>query len=322
MPSLGCKVHQLKLHKLSAPGIFLISGLVLQFGDVKRALKSPLPLFLGLASISLVLPCLSCFLALQWPYLSRDLVYGVAVFMCMPTALSTGVQICTHYGGNPALALMLTVATNLMSIVTIPAFVTFFLGTGVNMNMKQVQANSSSLLRLDSFVLFRSLVKSILVPMVVGIALRAKSSAVCKWVDANKRTLSMLSACLLISVPLAELSVAVGKGVVLTYGELLQVAGLGLVFPLSFILFNTATARILLGKKVPEEIRRTVVVVSSLKTLPSAVMVIQKLQEIIPTLSGVALIPPMMFHIIQTILVSAYASNANNSSSSSSRTKE
>jgi predicted Na+-dependent transporter len=110
--------------------------------------------------------------------------------------------------------------------------------------------------------------------------------------------------------------------VVLTYGELLQVAGLGLVFPLSFILFNTATARILLGKKVPEEIRRTVVVVSSLKTLPSAVMVIQKLQEIIPTLSGVALIPPMMFHIIQTILVSAYASNANNSSSSSSRAKE
>ena len=63
MPSLGCKVHQLKLHKLSAPGIFLISGLMLKFGDVKRAVKSPLPLFLGKSfclSLSLSLSVCVC----------------------------------------------------------------------------------------------------------------------------------------------------------------------------------------------------------------------------------------------------------------------
>ena len=161
-PRIGCKVHALKLHKLSDPGIFLISGLMLKLGEVKRAVKSPLPLLLGLCTISLVLP-LSAPLALRYPFLSQDLVYGMAVFLCMPTALSTGVQICTHYGGNPALALMLTVGSNLVSIGTIPFFVTFFLSTGTSFELK-----------MDALVLFRSLVKSILIPMLVGIALRTK----------------------------------------------------------------------------------------------------------------------------------------------------
>ena len=212
---------------------------------------------------------------------------------------------------------MLTVATNLLSIVTIPALVTCFLtggggtGTETGAGTGALVQHSGQVLTLDSFLLFRSLVKSILVPMLFGIALRAKSGRVSKWVEENRKTLSMLSACLLISVPLAELSLAVGKGVVLTYRELLQVAGLGVLFPLCFILFNRATTTLFCGKRVPEEIKRTVVVVGSLKTLPSAVMVIQKLQEILPSLSGVALVPPMMFHIIQTILISAYASNTN-----------
>ena len=48
---------------------------------------------------------------------------------------------------------------------------------------------------------------------------------------------------------------------------------------------------------------------SSLKTLPSAVMVVQKMQEIVPELTGAALVPCMVFHICQTLLVSALASN-------------
>ena len=249
----------------------------------------------GLSTISLVLP-MSAHFALQWPYLSKDLVYGMSIFLCMPTALSTGVQICTHFGGNPALALMLTVGSNLLSIVTIPAFVTFFLGNDV----KQ--------LSLDAFVLFKSLVKSILIPMLLGIALRSRVPSISKWVDANRKVLSTLSALLLISVPLAELSISVSKGLILTPGELLQVAGLGVLFPTVFILFNLITTSVFC-KNVQGDIRKTIVIVCSLKTLPSAVMVIQKMQEIIPTLSGVALIPCMMFHIIQTLVISAFASN-------------
>lgn len=298
-PRLGCKVHALKLHKLSAPGIFLISGLMLKLGEVKRALRSPVPLVLGLAMISLVLPW-SARLALQWPFLSQDLVCGMAVFLCMPTALSTGVQICTSFGGNPALALMLTVGSNLVSIATIPFFVTFFLGA------------QNATLSLDALVLFRSLVKSILIPMVVGIAVRTKVAAVSDWVDRNRRALSMASASLLISVPLAELSASVAKGLVLGPSEVAQVAALGAAFPAAFMVFNALAARLVLGEGAEiREIKRTLVIVCSLKTLPSAVMVIQKMQEIAPNISGVALVPCMIFHIVQTLVVSAVASNSN-----------
>ena len=298
-PRLGCKVHALKLHKLSAPGIFLISGLMLKLGEVKRALRSPVPLVLGLAMISLVLPW-SARLALQWPFLSQDLVCGMAVFLCMPTALSTGVQICTSFGGNPALALMLTVGSNLVSIATIPFFVTFFLGA------------QNATLSLDALVLFRSLVKSILIPMVVGIAVRTKVAAVSDWADRNRRALSMASASLLISVPLAELSASVAKGLVLGPSEVAQVAALGAAFPAAFMVFNALAARLVLGEGAEiREIKRTLVIVCSLKTLPSAVMVIQKMQEIAPNISGVALVPCMIFHIVQTLVVSAVASNSN-----------
>ncbi|QDZ24250.1 putative sodium/metabolite cotransporter [Chloropicon primus] len=296
-PRIGCKVHALRLHKLSAPGIFLISGLMLKLGEVKRALKSPLPLLLGLCTISLVLP-LSAQLALRWPFLSQDLVYGMAIFLCMPTALSTGVQICTHYGGNPALALMLTVGSNLLSIATIPFFVSYVLAQG-----------SEIKLSVDAFVLFKSLVKSILVPMLAGVALRSKVPRVTEWVDANKKALSMVSASLLISVPLAELSSSVAKGLTLLPSELAQVAALGVCFPAAFMAFNAVTTRCFLGG-LPQDIRKTLVIVCSLKTLPSAVMVVQKMQEIVPTLSGAALVPCMMFHIIQTLLISAAASGA------------
>ena len=326
-PALGCTVHRLKLHKLSAPGIFLISGLMLKLGDVRRALKSPLPLVIGLSAISLVLPW-TAYLALKAhsaalnalgstsPFLlSNDLMSGVAVFLCMPTALSTGVQICTHFGGNPALALLLTVGSNLLSIATIPFFVTAFLtghlGGLAGAGAGGVTGQTTIQLQLDSMVLFKSLVKSILIPMLFGIGLRTKIKAISNWVDGNRKVLSMLSALALISVPLAELSSSVSKGLVLTFGELLGVATLGIAFPLFFILINFAATRVFL-KETSLEIRRTLVIVCSLKTLPSAVMVIQKLQDIVPTLSGVALIPCMMFHIVQTLVISAFASNTFN----------
>ena len=105
-------------------------------------------------------------------------------------------------------------------------------------------------------------------------------------------------------MPLAELSSSVAKGLTLQPSELAQVAALGVFFPAAFMAFNAVATRCFLGG-LPQDIRKTLVIVCSLKTLPSAVMVVQKMQEIVPTLSGAALVPCMMFHIIQTLLISA-----------------
>lgn len=289
-PNAGLAVRRLGVHKVSTKGIFLISGLTLKLGDVKRALGSPLPLFLGYATILLVLP-LSSFLSIRWPFLQPDLVYGMSIFLAMPTALSTGVQISSTCGGNPALALLLTVGANLAAIATLPLLVPRLFG---------------SALELDSGALFASLVRSILAPLVLGCGLRRFVGGLAGAVDANRKKMSLLSGCLLVVVPLVELSRAVSEGLSVSGGEMAQLAGLGLLFPCAFVAFNLATTR-LLSRFLPEDARRTLVVVCSIKTLPTAVMVLQKLQESMPALSGIALVPCMTIHLIQTIVVSAFA---------------
>jgi len=298
-PGLGCAVHSLRVHKLSAPGIFLLSGLSLRLEDVRKAVRSPAPLLLGVGLISLALPW-SAQVALRWPFLPRDLLCGAAVFLCMPTALSTGVQISAANGGSAALGLLLTVCTNLLSVLTIPFYVSRFLaGWGGNG------------LEVDAAALFTSLVRSVLVPMAAGSCARAASAGVARWADANKAKLSILSACLLILVPLAELSKSVRGGLVLPAAQLAQVTLLGFLFPAVFALVNRTACSLFLSSRTSEDkqARVTVTVTSSLKTLPSAVMVVQKMQEIVPELTGAALVPCMVFHICQTLLVSALASN-------------
>ena len=67
-PSLGLKLHALKVHRLSAPGIFLISGLLLKLEEVQQAVRSPLPLIVGKEASShplfaaLLRDCFFCFL--------------------------------------------------------------------------------------------------------------------------------------------------------------------------------------------------------------------------------------------------------------------
>jgi hypothetical protein len=75
---------------LSLTGVFVISGLVLESGEAALALRSPLAIVYGLATILLVTPLLA-FLALAMPLQPPQMALGLAVFCCMPTTLSTGV---------------------------------------------------------------------------------------------------------------------------------------------------------------------------------------------------------------------------------------
>jgi len=300
-PSLGLKLHALKVHRLSAPGIFLISGLLLKLEEVQQAVRSPLPLIVGYCVILFLLP-LSAFSAIRWPYLPADLVYGIAVYLCMPTALSTGVQLCTRNGGNPALALLLTVGSNLAAILTIPVLATRLFG-GVH-------------LHLDAVALLQTLTKTILLPLLLGMGLKAKVRSVASFVKANAKGLSLLSGVLLVLVPLAELGVALsGNAPRPEPGHLAQLVALGLAFPALFLSCNTLLVRRLTAWKpqvMTDDVQRTLVIVCSLKTLPLAVMVMQKVQELLPSQAlnaGIALLPCIAFHLLQVILVSVVASN-------------
>ena len=99
--------------------IFVISGLTLKTADIKNALGAHAALAYGLIAILGVTPMMG-FLMVQIPFEPVQFRYGLALFCCVPTTLTSGVTLVTGALGNGALALMLTVTTNILGVFTVP----------------------------------------------------------------------------------------------------------------------------------------------------------------------------------------------------------
>jgi sodium/bile acid cotransporter 7 len=82
------------LQPASTIGIFIISGILLQKGELLAALKSVTAIAYGLTSILLLTP-LAALLVLRLPLQPPEMALGLAVFCCVPTTLSTGVTLTT-----------------------------------------------------------------------------------------------------------------------------------------------------------------------------------------------------------------------------------
>ncbi|GLT68974.1 hypothetical protein SLA2020_411620 [Shorea laevis] len=104
---------------LAFPKLLLtLIGLKLH-GEEFRAVAEAWPAgIFGLASILLLSPFFSK-LILQVQLVPQEFVTGLAIFSCMPTTLSSGVALTQLVGGNSALALALTVISNLSGILTV-----------------------------------------------------------------------------------------------------------------------------------------------------------------------------------------------------------
>ncbi|KAH9704539.1 putative sodium/metabolite cotransporter BASS4 [Citrus sinensis] len=118
-PSLGCLADKYQLSKFSTFAIFIVSGLTLRSGEIGAAAEAwPVGIF-GLFSILLFTPYFSK-LILQVQLQPQEFVTGLALFSCMPTTLSSGVALTHLAGGNSALALAMTIISNLLGIMIVP----------------------------------------------------------------------------------------------------------------------------------------------------------------------------------------------------------
>ncbi|XP_058087078.1 probable sodium/metabolite cotransporter BASS4, chloroplastic isoform X2 [Magnolia sinica] len=191
-PSLGCLAHSYGLSKFSTFGIFLISGLTLRGGEIGAAVEAwPAGMF-GLGSILFFSPFLST-LILKLQLVPQEFVTGLAVFCCMPTTLSSGVALTQLVGGNSALALAMTVVSNLLGILIVPFSLSKFIAGGVGVSIPTKQ-------------LFGSLVTTLLVPLIVGKVFRNSVRSVAKYLDQNRQLFSMISAIFLSLVPWIQVS--------------------------------------------------------------------------------------------------------------------
>ncbi|KAK9820543.1 hypothetical protein WJX72_011453 [[Myrmecia] bisecta] len=300
-PAGGIRAADLGLQTLTTTGIFIISGLSLKQGEARDAISAWPAVLYGVVSILFITP-LAALLAMRLPLQPPALAFGLAVFCCMPTTLSSGVALTQAVGGNTALALLLTVGTNLLGIFTMPFVLCNLLGTG------------SGTVALSPGPLLRSLIKTILVPLLCGAAARQYIPGVAKAVDGNKRALSMLSAVLLSLVPWMQISRAVTSDVAVSVGALVAVVAAGVAIHLLYLAFNTAAVRALGigGRSGPQAvaIQRALVLVGSQKTLPIAVVVLNSCTAILGSSVGLAVIPCVGSHLLQilvdSILVSAW----------------
>jgi sodium/bile acid cotransporter 7 len=177
--------------------VFLVSGLTLNLSDFKAAAQDWRAPTFGLFAILGVTPMLG-FAALRLPLRPHEFAVGLAIFCVVPTTLGVGVALTAAAKGNQALALALTVSTNLLGIATVPYL------------LQAVLAGSSeaALVRIDPADLAIKLLFTVLVPTAAGVAAKRASPRLEAWVKAHRTGLSLFSHCNLVCIVWQTLSAA------------------------------------------------------------------------------------------------------------------
>ncbi|XP_057742619.1 probable sodium/metabolite cotransporter BASS4, chloroplastic isoform X2 [Arachis stenosperma] len=293
-PSLGCAADKYNLSKLGPFGIFIISGLMLRSEEISAAVEAfPVGLF-GIVSILFLTPYFSRII-LQIQLQPQEFITGLAMFNCMPTTLSSGVALTQLAGGNSALALAMTVISNMLGIFIVPLSLKKFVADGVGMTLPTQQ-------------LFKSLVLTILIPLLLGKVLRESFKDVADFVDRNRKLFSGISALFLSLVPWTQVSKS--KSLLLTVKPtvFLVAIGLGTLLHLTLLIFNivavSALSAISGGRKSTfsrKENASALILVASQKTLPVMVAVIQPLGNAFGE-PGLLVLPCVAAHLNQIIL--------------------
>ncbi|XP_024317004.1 probable sodium/metabolite cotransporter BASS4, chloroplastic isoform X2 [Brachypodium distachyon] len=259
-PTLGCLAHKCSLSKYSTFGIFLISGLTLHTKELGAALEAwPAGLF-GLGSILLFTPFLAQFIV-QIQFFPHEFITGLAMFCCMPTTLSSGVTLTQLVGGNSALALAMTVLSNLLGIMFVPVSLAKYIGAGAGVS-------------LPSEKLFKSLVNTLLIPLILGKVARETSKDIAEFVDGNRKSFSVISAVLLSLVPWIQVSRSRSLLLSIQAKAFATTVTIGVLLHLALLAFNATALQVLSCFKQKEEsvfarkdYARAVILVASQQTL-------------------------------------------------------
>ncbi|CAN8254485.1 unnamed protein product [Cochlearia groenlandica] len=306
-PALGCLADKYSLSKFSTCGIFIISGLTLRTEAIGAAVKGwPLGLY-GLVSILLLTPSFSR-LVMLIQLQPQELVTGLGIFCCMPTTLSSGVALTHLAGGNSALALAMTVASNLLGILTIPFWVSRYIAGGVGVSFPTDQ-------------LFRSLIVTLLIPLIIGKVRLVTFYGFANFVDSNRQLFSKINSICLSLVPWIQVSRSRSLLLSVHPKVFLAAIGIGILLHLSLLAFNALSIRILSNVtgdgKNSRDNGTAVLLVASQKTLPVMVAVVEQLRGAFGE-SGLLVLPCVAAHLnqimIDSIIVNLWLRNSNASS--------
>jgi sodium/bile acid cotransporter 7 len=234
-------------------------------------------------------------LILQLKLQPQEFVTGLAIFTCMPTTLSSGVALTRLAGGNSALALAMTLLSNLLGILIVPFSISKFIGAGVGVSIPTKQ-------------LFKSLILTLLVPLIFGKVLRESFKGLADYVDKNRKFLSLLSAMLLGLVPWIQVSRSRSLLLMVKPSVFLVAVIMGAVLHVILLGFNALLIQSLSAvsggsKSIFADRKNTIAlqIVASQKTLPVMVAVVDQLGGAFGE-SGLLVLPCIAAHLNQIIM--------------------
>jgi solute carrier family 10 (sodium/bile acid cotransporter), member 7 len=284
LPGPGLYMATLPTQYVAVSLIFLVSGLLLRTDEVKAALTAWTATLWGSFSILLLTPLIGATIAFMVP-IDPSFQLGLALFCCMPTTLSSGVALTGQARGNVALALLLTLLTNTVGIVTVPFVMAQLLGA-----LGQVELSGTDLLYKLCF--------SILVPLGAGKYLQRFCLS---WVKENRVRLGLLNNAALIIIPWMKFSQSSQQLRQVALSNLALLVAAGVFIHVVYLLLNDGACRLL---RMDIAARKAVVLLASQKTLPVAMTVLAFLPETaVPAATkGLIAIPCITFHLSQIFL--------------------
>lgn len=251
---------------------------------------------------------------LQLKLQPQEFVTGLALFSCMPTTLSSGVALTRLAGGNSALALAMTVISNLLGILIVPFTISKFIAAGVGASVPTKE-------------LLKSLVLTLLLPLILGKVFRESSKGVADVADRNRKLLSVISAILLSLVPWIQVSRSRSLLLMVKPAVFLVAVGMGALLHLVLLAFNALSMQSLSavsgGSKsvfAKTENSSALLLVASQKTLPVMVAVVDQLGGSFGE-SGLLVLPCVAAHLNQIIIDSFLVSSWNKREQSLGNTK-
>ncbi|KAL7109179.1 hypothetical protein ACP275_06G159000 [Erythranthe tilingii] len=213
----------------------------------------------------------------------------------MPTTLSSGVALTRLAGGNSALALAMTVISNLLGILIIPFSISKLIGAGVGVSVPAER-------------LLRSLVLTLLVPLILGKVARELSRGVANFADGNRKLLAMISAIFLSFVPWIQVSRSRSLLLLVKPSVFLVAVVMGALLHAVLLAFNAllipSLSALSGGSKSPfakKENASALLLVASQKTLPVMVAVVEQLGGALGE-SGLLVLPCVAAHLNQIII--------------------
>ena len=278
--------------------IFVISGATLKTEEITQALKAGRgALGYGWVAILGLTPLLG-FILVRVPYKPIEFRYGLALFCCVPTTLTSGVTLVRNAKGNVALALMLTVSTNLIGVFTVPFYFNAVVASAQR-EMASAVDGAANDMSTHAVKLLVKLLFTILLPIVLGKVAREMIPAVAAFANARKAELTLTNNSCLIIVVWMSISKSAKELIDTNVGTIFAVLFAAVLVHVVFLAINYAATHAL-GLSGPERV--ACVMMSSQKTLPVAMTIISYLPEDVFGSGGLIAIPCIVCHITQLFM--------------------